>query len=126
VKNDEKIFALTLFVADLEASKNFYRSAFGKEVVFQDPNSAVFQFGEVLLNLLQQQEAPGLIAPERVATKESGSRFQLTIHVDDIDARISQLAAAGISLVNGPIQRPWGPMTALISDPDGHLWEIAQ
>ena len=126
MNSEARIFALTLFVADLEKSKRFYQAAFNKEVVFEDPNSAVFQFGEVLINLLKEQEAPGLINPAVVAPQSSGSRFQLTIQVEDIEARVAALTSAGISLVNGPIKRPWGPITALISDPDGHLWELAQ
>jgi uncharacterized glyoxalase superfamily protein PhnB len=31
-----------------------------------------------------------------------------------------------VSLLNGPIDRPWGMRTATFADPDGHIWEIAQ
>ena len=121
-----KLFAVTLFVADLEDSKKFYRTAFDKEVVWEDPNSAVFQFGETMINLLQGSEAPDLIGPAVVATKESGSRFQFTVQVPDVDAHADRLRSSGINLVNGPMDRPWGIRTLLIADPDGHLWEFAQ
>jgi len=121
-----KLFAVTLFVADLEESKKFYRTAFYKEVVWEDPNSAVFQFGETIINLLQGSEAPGLIGPAVVATKESGSRFQFTVQVPDVDVHAERLINAGINLVNGPVDRLWGIRTLLIADPDGHLWEFAQ
>src|SRR5206468_12511116 len=29
------------------------------------------------------------------------------------------------SLLNGPIDRPWGMRTAAFADPDGHIWEVA-
>ena len=122
----EKIFANTLFISDLEISKEFYSKVFEKSPVFEDENSVVFQFGEVLINLLSQSQADSLIAPARVATKESGSRFQLTIQVVDVDAQVQRLQNLGISLLNGPMDRPWGPRTALLADPDGHLWELAQ
>ena len=118
----EKIFANTLFISDLEISKEFYSKVFEKSPVFEDENSVVFQFGEVLINLLSQSQADSLIAPARVATKESGSRFQLTIQVVDVDAQVQRLQNLGISLLNGPMDRPWGPRTALFADPDGHLW----
>ncbi len=38
----------------------------------------------------------------------------------------AQLGRRGVSLLNGPIDRPWGKRTACFADPDGHLWEIAQ
>jgi catechol-2,3-dioxygenase len=39
------IGAITLFVEDLETSKQFYRDVFGLPVAFEDDNSAVFNFG---------------------------------------------------------------------------------
>ncbi len=122
----EEIFANTLFVDDIEISRAFYSRIFEKSPVFEDKNSVVFKFGELLINLLSQSEAPSLIGPAKVASKSSGSRFQLTIHVDDVDAQAQRLIRLGVSLVNGPIDRPWGSRTILFADPDGHLWELAQ
>jgi catechol 2,3-dioxygenase-like lactoylglutathione lyase family enzyme len=122
----KKIFANTLFVASIQDSKEFYSRVFEKSPIFEDENSVVFQFGEVLINLLFFDEAPGLIAPAKVAHREDGSVFQLTIRVDDVDARIVKLQELGVVLINGPLNRPWGSRTALFADPDGHLWEIAQ
>jgi lactoylglutathione lyase len=28
--------------------------------------------------------------------------------------------------LNGPVDRDWGMRTASFTDPDGHIWEIAQ
>ena len=121
-----KLFATTLFVADLAKTKEFYSKVFMKESVYEDPNSVVFAFGESLINLLQENEAPGLIGPANVASQDSGSRFQMTIQVDDVDAESERLKALGVQLVNGPIDRPWGIRTILFADPDGHLWEFAK
>ena len=122
----EKIFATTFFVSDLEDSKEFYAKVFEKTLIFEDPNSAVFKFGDTLINLLEQREAPSLISPAVVATKESGSRFQFTIQVKNVDSQVKRLTSLGITLINGPIDRPWGIRTFLIADPDGHLWEFAE
>ena len=121
-----KIFANTLFVEDLNISRVFYSSIFEKSPVFEDENSIVFKFGEILINLLAQSQAPSLIGPALVASKSSGSRFQLTIHVDDVDSQAQRLMELGVSLINGPMDRPWGSRTVLFADPDGHLWELAQ
>ena len=121
----EKIFASTLFVDDLEISKAFYSRVFEKSPVFEDQNSVVFKFGELLINLLCQSEAPTLIGPALVASKSSGSRFQLTIHVENVDAHALRLKELGVPLMNGPLDRPWGARTILFADPDGHLWELA-
>lgn len=122
----KQIFANTLFVADIPSSKNFYVKVFGIEPVFEDQNSAVFKFGETLINLLAQGEAPELIAPVQVANRESGARSQLTLHVENVDLEVTRLREIGVPLLNGPIDRPWGVRTALFVDLDGHLWELAQ
>jgi catechol 2,3-dioxygenase-like lactoylglutathione lyase family enzyme len=120
------IFAITLFVEDLEATKRFYQEVFGLPIAFEDDNSAVFSFGNTLINLLRVTEARGLIEPARVAGRDAGSRLQLTIKVDDVDALCAELATRGVALLNGPMDRPWGVRTACFSDPGGHVWEIAQ
>src|SRR5262245_4190580 len=121
-----QIFAITLFAEDLAATKAFYREVFGLPVTFEDDNSAIFNFGNTLINLLQASEAPELIAPAPVAPPEAGTRVQFTIQVDDVDAICAELARRGVALLNGPIDRPWGVRTATFRDPGGHIWEIAK
>jgi catechol 2,3-dioxygenase-like lactoylglutathione lyase family enzyme len=120
------IAAITLFVEDLEAAKAFYGRAFGLPVFFEDPNSAVFKFGETLINLLDAREAPELIAPSLVGVAGSGARFQFTLEVDDVDRMCAELTSRGVELLNGPMDRPWGIRTAAFKDPGGHIWEIAR
>ena len=120
------IFAVTLFVEDLKAAKEFYQAVFGLPVVFEDGNSAVFKFGETLINLLKTTAADELIRPAKVAGREAGSRFVFTIQVDDVDAMCAELTARGVVLLNGPMDRPWGIRTASFIDPGGYIWEIAK
>ncbi len=120
------IFAVTLFVEDLAAAKQFYQQAFGLPVVFEDANSCVFKIGGTLINLLKATQAAELVEPAKVARREDGSRMVFTIQVDDVDAVCQQLAARGVTLLNGPMDRPWGVRTASFADPGGHIWEIAQ
>jgi catechol 2,3-dioxygenase-like lactoylglutathione lyase family enzyme len=117
---------ITLFVEDLPATKQFYQEVFGLPIHFEDPDSAVFNFGNTLINLLKVSEAPDLIGPAKVADPDAGSRFQFTIDVDDVDAKCAELAKRGVELLNGPIDRPWGIRTASFRDPAGHIWEIAK
>lgn len=120
-----KIFAITLFAEDLGATKQFYQQVFGLPVAFEDDASAVFDFGNTIINVLSSTEAPGLIDPAPVAPPEAGARAQLTIQVDDVDATCAELTSRGVELLNGPMDRPWGIRTAAFRDPAGHIWEIA-
>ncbi|CAN5506766.1 VOC family protein [soil metagenome] len=120
------IGAITLFVEDLEAAKQFYQDVFGLPINFEDDDSAVFDFGNTIINLLKTTAARELIDPAAVASREEGSRLPLTTPVDDVDATSADLATRGVELLNGPMNRPWGVRTASFSDPGGHIWEIAQ
>jgi len=115
--------AMTLFVADKERAKAFYANAFDLEPVYEDDDSVVFKFDNTLVNLLVESNVPELIGP---ATLGSGSRAQYTIWLDDCDAAVAELRGRGVELLNGPQDRAWGQRTAAFSDPDGHVWEIAQ
>jgi lactoylglutathione lyase len=119
------IGAITLFVEDPQRSKTFYQDVFGLPVHFEDQNSVVFKFEGVLINLLKIQAAHDLIRPAPVGGREAGSRFQFTIRVGDTDAVCQELGKRGVELLNGPVNRAWGPRTASFTDPDGHIWEIA-
>jgi len=122
----KRVGAITMFVEDPQRSKSFYQEVFDVSAIWEDEDSAVFQFDNTLVNLLKLPAARRLIDPGTVASAESGSRFQLTVWVDDADAACAQLAARGVKLLNGPMNREWGVRTASFSDPDGHIWEIAQ
>jgi uncharacterized glyoxalase superfamily protein PhnB len=86
-------------------------------VVYQDENSAVFRFGETLVNLLRATEAPSLVAPATVAPRDAGVRHHFTLGVEDVDQMCQELKSRGVELLNGPMDRPWG-------DPNGQLSAI--
>jgi catechol 2,3-dioxygenase-like lactoylglutathione lyase family enzyme len=117
--------AITLFVEDPQQSKAFYLDVFDVPLLFEDENSAAFEFENMVVNLLKTPAAHELIEPAPVADRDAGSRFQLTIWIEDTDAVCSELAARGVTLLNGPIDREWGMRTAAFTDPDGHIWEVA-
>ena len=94
--------------------------------MFSDESSAVFKFGDTLVNLLKTSEAPELVEPATVASRDDGVRFQFTLGVDDVDAMSERLKKRGVELLNGPMDRPWGIRTASFRDPGGHIWEIAK
>jgi catechol 2,3-dioxygenase-like lactoylglutathione lyase family enzyme len=120
------VTAITLCVEALTGARDFYGRAFEASPVFEDDNSAVFDLGNTLVNLLDVAEAPELVNPMAVGAPGAGSRFQLTVEVEDVDAAVRGLADRGVALLNGPVDRPWGVRTAAFADPAGHVWEVAQ
>jgi catechol 2,3-dioxygenase-like lactoylglutathione lyase family enzyme len=120
-----KIDAITLFTEDLAVSKAFYQDVFGLPVKYEDLNSAVVDFDGTYINLLKIPAAHELIAPAAVGGQAAGARMQFTIGVEDVDAACAELANRGVTLLNGPMNRPWGIRTASFTDPSGHIWELA-
>jgi len=42
-----------------------------------------------------------------------------------VDAVCADLAERGVSIVSGPLDRPWGMRSAAFLDPDGYVWDVA-
>ena len=120
----DSISAISLFVEDVPATKAFYEDVFGVETVFEDESSACVRFDRLFVNLLDVSAAEEQV--DRVANREAGSRFQLSIWVDDVDSVCETLRARGVALLSGPIDREWGMRCATFADPAGHSWEVAQ
>jgi catechol 2,3-dioxygenase-like lactoylglutathione lyase family enzyme len=116
--------AITIFTEELARSKAFYQEIFGKSVIFEDENSAVFKFGDTVINVLAVTAAPELVDPGPVAPANAGIRAVMSVEVADVDAVCADLARHGVTLLNGPMNRPWGLRTASFTDPGGHVWEI--
>ena len=121
---DSAVHAVTLFIQDKVRSKKFYGTTLGLPLIFENDDSAVYRVGDLLINLLLLEKADELISPASVAHPDSGSRFQFTISVEDVDLMTAAIVSRGAHLNNGPVDRPWGIRTSSFCDPDGHIWEI--
>jgi catechol 2,3-dioxygenase-like lactoylglutathione lyase family enzyme len=115
---------ITLFVEDLDAARRFYADVFDGEELFSDDVSTALGIGNVVVNLLQVDQAVELVTPGEVGAP-GAARCLLTVQVTDTDAVCAELARLGVPLRNGPQDRPWGVRTATFADPAGHLWEVA-
>jgi catechol 2,3-dioxygenase-like lactoylglutathione lyase family enzyme len=121
----KSVGAITMFIDDTQRSKAFYEQVFGAKAVYEDKDAVAFEFENMVVNMLGVPAADELIAPAPVGDADAPRRFQLTIWVQDTDAVCEQLAAHGVELLNGPMDRAWGMRTAAFTDPDGHIWEVA-
>jgi lactoylglutathione lyase len=126
IKALHAIEVITIFAEDLPATKTFYGDVFGLPLLYEDAVSAVFKFDNLMLNVLRVSEAPKLVEPAPVGAAGYGVRFMPTIRVIDADEICAELGRHGVTLLNGPIDRPWGRRTATFRDPAGNVWEIAQ
>ena len=120
----DAVFAITLFCEDLAASRQFYRTVLAAEPHWGDEVSSVFRAGTTMINLLHVSAVDALIAPTAMAGP--GVRAVYTLQVPSVDAIADRLQDAGLVLMNGPMDRPWGIRTISLQDPSGHVWEMSQ
>ena len=126
IKGLNKLEVITIFAEDLAATRAFYENVFGLEVVWADEDSAVVRLEGLMINILRVERADTLVEPRAVAGAEAGARLLLTIAVEDANAVHEDLKRHGVTILNGPIDRPWGRRTVAFADPANNVWEIAQ
>ncbi len=120
-----RISLVTLGVSDISRSRTFYR-ALGWETAVDMEDFAVFRTGGALLAIYPA----GDLARDLGDDVPDGHprRMSLAINVgspDEVDQAVAEALAAGAGLLAAPEKAPWGGYTAIVSDPDGHAWEIA-
>jgi catechol 2,3-dioxygenase-like lactoylglutathione lyase family enzyme len=122
---EREIGAMTLLVADLERSKQFYQDAFSLTAQYEDADSVMFRFKDMYVFLRKAPVADGPPA-DTVLELALGGAGQFAIIVEDVDAVSAELAERGVPVLSGPSDRDWGMRTITFADPNGHVWEIAQ
>ncbi len=127
----ENLNHVTLIVADLEASRRFYRDGLGMAEI---PRPESFHFsgawlraGSAELHLIAEKDSgqpPGEPAPADDAPGGRGRARHFAYTVTSTQACVQRLAEHGIQIVVGPRPRGDGPTQTYCYDPDGHLVEF--
>ena len=120
-----KFFAITLFVADLERASVFYREVFDGRELNRDEASVALEVGGTIVNLLRVEDAAEVVAPADYTADAIPAKSVLTLKVDELDPWLARLDQAGVPIILGPVDQPWGIRAVVVADPDGNLWEIA-
>ena len=103
------LVGLTLHVADVDRSVEFYRRLPGAAVLFHLPGRfAMLRLGAGRLGLLADRKRP----------------FHVELEVPDLAEAAAKLRRLGCE-VDGPTRRQWGEEDVLVTDPDGNLLEFA-
>jgi catechol 2,3-dioxygenase-like lactoylglutathione lyase family enzyme len=134
---EPRIHVVTLGVADLERSLDFYRrlglespGVIGTEFQGDEttPGGAAAMFelqGGLILSLYGRDD----LAKDANATFDAPGSGEFSIghpvgSKEEVDALLAHAQAAGATLTDAPHERPWGIYSGYFRDPDGHLWEV--
>lgn len=112
-----------LYAADLNRSIAFYRDELGLEFRFERDGYAEFDTGPTRFGLFERSRLGDLVGE---VADPGGPAGEVLFLVDDVDAEAERLRAAGVEILTGPVDRPWGHRTLHLLDPDGHVVELAQ
>jgi catechol 2,3-dioxygenase-like lactoylglutathione lyase family enzyme len=107
------------------AFEGVLRTGLRRRRVDEGHATVIFQFDNLFLRLLRRGEAESeMLRQVSVGDPRAGTTVQLGFAVDDADAFCTELSERGVSIVYGPVDRPWGRRNAAFVDLDGHVWQF--
>jgi uncharacterized glyoxalase superfamily protein PhnB len=122
----QRLSLVTLGVADVARATRFYESlGWHRSSASQESVTFLAMEGSALALFGRADLA------DDAGVSEHGSGFRavtLAINVGsrpEVDAAFAEWVAAGATSLVEPHEVFWGGYTSYVSDPDGHLWEIA-
>ena len=99
---------------DYERSVAFYRDVLGLHVYREWGSGTVFFLGGGLLEL------------SRSAGPVTEDKLSFWLQVRDVDGEFARLAAAGVEVVEAPVDEPWGLREGRLRDPDGLMLVLVE
>ena len=123
----QRLTIVGLGVTDLATSNDFYENKFGwTKLSSSNENITFMQLNGILLSLFPKDK---LAEDAGVSPEGSGfNSFTLAQNVESkeaVDEIFADLGQKGVIIVKPPQEVFWGGYSGYVSDPDGHLWEIA-
>ena len=122
---EAQLGAINLIVADLQRSAAFYQDVFGVPAQHQDEDTTMFRFNDTYVFLHRDAAHQDAVSDDVLRLAQSGVG-QFVTFVEDADAVRAELDQLGVSVIDGPADRPWGMRTMTFADPGGYTWEVAQ
>ena len=99
---------------DLAAARSFYQDVLGMDIVMDHGWMTTYGSSEKMTVQVSfaRQGGSGTPVPD------------LSIEVDDVDAALAGMQAAGFEIEYGPVDEPWGVRRFFVRDPLGRLINI--
>ena len=125
---DQRISFITLAVADVGRSKDFYIDGLGwNPELFVPGEVLMIKAGEhLILSLWAEDGFEGEVGPIRRGPGLAPVTIAHNVRTEaEVDAILEHAASIGADPVERGTRRDWGGYTGYFADPDGFRWEIA-
>lgn len=110
----KKIFAVWVYVNNLEQSRNFYENILGLRCKFIDAGWVEYDLGATLFALLQRPKEKGLAQPQKT---------HIMLAVDDLNFVKKVLLDNKVQLIGDIREEAFGKLLTFV-DPNGHWMEL--
>ena len=119
----KRVDYVILYVEDVDRSIAFYRDLVGLPFKFSESGYAEFATEGTKFALYARSNLPDLLGREG---SSGGMAAEVAFLTTGVDAEAERIREAGVTILAGPVDRPWGQRTLHFLDPDGHVVEFAQ
>jgi uncharacterized glyoxalase superfamily protein PhnB len=117
----ETVFPIVVS-ADLPRLLQFYTGVLGGEQVYQFPAEGVPAYVSLRLG----QASVGLGHDPAYQRAPGTPAISLWLYVDDCAAAVEEIRNAGATIIQEPVDQPWGEREARVEDPDGNILILGQ
>lgn len=116
-----------LTVDDGRAALDFYKRAFGaREMgIMEAPDGRIAHAALQIGNSALMFSDPFPQFAGKSPKELGGTTNALFLYVDDVDAVVRQAVDTGATILMEPEDQFWGDRMGQITDPFGHIWQIA-
>ena len=122
-----KIFAVGLFVSNMETMVKFYRDTMGMKTNWNGEANAEFETEGTLLIMYGRDDFEKMTSQKFSYPSALNGTMELAFdypQFSDVDQEYERLIHSGGTPVMAPTDEPWGQRTSYIADPEGNLIEI--
>lgn len=122
----QRLTIITLGVADLQASTNFYTQKLGWQKKGDYEDIVFIPLNGIMLGLYPKDKLAedANLPPAKVGYSNITLAYNAR-SIEEVDALFQTFKEKEINIVKPPKKAFWGGYSGYIADPDGYLWEIA-
>jgi lactoylglutathione lyase len=124
-----KFDMIGLFVNDLHRMVEFYKDVIGVDIEWDGIGPyAEFKHEGIRFAMYERAQLPGLLGQTPEYPGKLNGTFELAINVGEptnVDKKCDELISKGATEIYRPRDEPWNMRSAMVTDPEGNLIEIA-
>ena len=130
-KNNKKakFDMIGIFVDNIRVMVDFYKNIIGIEIDWNGNGPyAEFKHDGIRFSMYERKELPHLLGQTPEYPKNLNGTFELAINVgkpENVDVKFQEIISKGGKEIYPPRNEPWKMRSAMLTDPEGNIIEIA-